>query len=142
MYLSSTLTPPAFTTTSTRYPLSPFYLHYRIQVEGKIFCAHTDRPWGPPSLLYNGYRVFFSGVKRPGCGVNHPPPSSAEVEGRVELYICSLFGPSWPVLGEILPLPLHYLLYHNTNTIISHSATRLQIRPFKSPVNWLCVPQY
>jgi len=25
----------------------------------------------------------FPGVKRPGCGVDHPPPSSAEV--RVEL---------------------------------------------------------
>ena len=22
------------------------------------FRAHPDRPWGPPSLLYNGYRVF------------------------------------------------------------------------------------
>ena len=29
--------------------------------------------WGPPSLLYNGYRVSFRGVKRPGRGVNHPP---------------------------------------------------------------------
>ena len=44
------------------------------------------------------------GVKRPGRGVD--PPSSAEVEGRVELYICSPSGPSWPVLGRTLPLPL------------------------------------
>ena len=34
--------------------------------------SNTDRPWGPPSLLYNGYRVF-PGVKRPGRGVDHPP---------------------------------------------------------------------
>jgi hypothetical protein len=27
-----------------------------------------------------------------------PTPSSAEVEGRVELYIYSPSGPSWPVL--------------------------------------------
>jgi hypothetical protein len=27
----------------------------------------------------------FPWVKRPGLGVDHPPPSSAEVEGRVEL---------------------------------------------------------
>jgi hypothetical protein len=27
----------------------------------------------------------FSGVKRPGRGVDHPPPSSAEVKERVEL---------------------------------------------------------
>ena len=29
----------------------------------------------------------FPGVKRPGRGVDHPPPSSAEVNERVELYI-------------------------------------------------------
>jgi hypothetical protein len=28
---------------------------------GKIFCAHPDRPCGPPSLLYNGYWVFPGG---------------------------------------------------------------------------------
>jgi hypothetical protein len=35
------------------------------------------RPWGLPSVLYNGYRVSFPGIKRPGRGVDHPPPSSA-----------------------------------------------------------------
>ena len=33
-----------------------------------------DRPWSPPSLMYNDYRVPFPGVKRPGRGGNHPPP--------------------------------------------------------------------
>jgi hypothetical protein len=40
-------------------------------------------------------------VSRSGSDVDHPPPSSAEVEGRVQLYICSASGPSWPVKGEI-----------------------------------------
>ena len=40
------------------------------------------------------------GVKRPGRGVHHPPPSKAEVEERVELYICSPSGLTWPVLGR------------------------------------------
>jgi hypothetical protein len=31
-----------------------------------------DRPWCPPSLLYNGCRVI-PGVKRPGRAVDHPP---------------------------------------------------------------------
>ena len=27
----------------------------------EIFCTRPDRPWGPPSLLHNGYRVFPGG---------------------------------------------------------------------------------
>jgi len=36
---------------------------------------------------------FFPGVKRPGRGVGHPPPSSAEVKEIVELYLYSYSGP-------------------------------------------------
>jgi hypothetical protein len=28
---------------------------------GEIFRTRPDRPWGLPSLLYNGYRVFVGG---------------------------------------------------------------------------------
>jgi hypothetical protein len=69
----------------------------------QIFRTRSDRPWGPPSLLYNGYRVAFRGVKRPSHGVNLPPLSSAEVKERVELYLYSPSGPLWPVIGRILP---------------------------------------
>jgi len=58
---------------------------------------------GPPSLLQNGYRGSFPGVKRPGRGVNHLPPSSTEVKERVELHIYSLSVPPWPVLGWSSP---------------------------------------
>jgi len=34
----------------------------------------------------------FPGVKRTGRGIDHPPPSSAGVQERVELYISSLLG--------------------------------------------------
>jgi hypothetical protein len=61
---------------------------------GKMFCSHLDRPWGPPSLLYNGYRVSFPGVKRPGRGVDTHPHLVPE------LYLYSPSGPSWPVLGR------------------------------------------
>ena len=49
--------------------------------------------------LYNGYRVFFSRVKRPENDVDHRIPSSAEVEERVDLYLYLSSGPSWLVLG-------------------------------------------
>jgi hypothetical protein len=65
----------------------------------KLFPHHPDWPWGPTSLLRKGYWVSFLGIKRPGRDVNHPPPSSAKVKARVELYLNSLFGPSWLVLG-------------------------------------------
>jgi hypothetical protein len=44
----------------------------------------------------------FAGVKRPGRGVGHPPPSSAEVKERVDLYLYSPWGPSRPVLRPTL----------------------------------------
>jgi len=61
---------------------------------------------GPPSLQSSGYRSSSPRVKRPGPGAYHPPPSSAEVNGRVELYLYSRFGSSWPILGWTLPSPL------------------------------------
>jgi hypothetical protein len=66
--------------------------------EGEIFCTRPDRPCGSPSLPYNGHLVSFRGVKQPGRGVDHPLSSSAEVKERVELYLYSPSGPSWPVL--------------------------------------------
>jgi len=38
-----------------------------------IFSARPDRPWGPPSLLYNGYRVFSGGKVRPERAADHSP---------------------------------------------------------------------
>ena len=80
----------------------------------EIFSSLPDWPWGPPSLLYNGYWIF-SRDKRPGCGFDHPPPSSAEVNKRVELYLYSPSGPSWPVRGWTLPLPLPLPVQQNTS---------------------------
>ena len=28
---------------------------------GEVFRTRSDRPWSPPSLLYNGYRIFLKG---------------------------------------------------------------------------------
>ena len=75
---------------------------------GKIFCIHSEWPWGPPSLLYSGYQLSFPGLMWPGHGIDHPPSSSVDVKERVELYLYSVSGSSWPLLGWTLPLSLPY----------------------------------
>jgi hypothetical protein len=57
---------------------------------GEVFRTFPHRPWGPPRLLYNAYRVSFQGIKQPRPGVDHPPASNAEVKERVELYLWTL----------------------------------------------------
>jgi len=46
---------------------------------GEIFLTCLDRPWGPPSLLYNGYWVFPGGKERPERDADPSPPPSAVV---------------------------------------------------------------
>ena len=83
---------------------------------GEIFRTCPDRPWGPPSLLYNGYRVFPGGKERPVRDADPSPPSSAVGHERVELYLCSPCGPyglyraSVPVQGRPLPFTATFIL--------------------------------
>ena len=60
---------------------------------GEIFRTRPDRPWAHLASYTMGTGSFPRG-KRAGRDFDHPPPSSAEVKERVEL-----FGPLWPVLG-------------------------------------------
>jgi hypothetical protein len=46
---------------------------------GEILRTSPGGPWGPPSLLYNGYRVFPGGKERPGRDSDPLPPFSAVV---------------------------------------------------------------
>jgi hypothetical protein len=70
----------------------------RIPVRARFSAPVQTGPGAyPPS-----YRIgtgSFPGVKRPGRNVDHPPPFSAEVKERAELYLYFPSGPSWPVLG-------------------------------------------
>jgi hypothetical protein len=76
----------------------------------EIFRTLPDPPSGPPSLLYNTYRGFLMGVKRPGRGVNHRPPSSAEVKERLEVYLCS------PVWGFMASSRANFTFYVQDNS--------------------------
>ena len=126
---------------------------------GEILSSCPDRPWGPPSPLYDGYRISFPGVKRPGRGFDHWPPSSAEVKERVQLHLYSSFGPSWPVIGWISPLIYWYrlkqrLIYwprgfrkqnHKRNICCGTSIFRQQHIPsrfdYKQCKNWRNTPE-
>jgi len=63
---------------------------------GQIFRTRPDRPTQPPMQWVLG---FFPRGKAAGAWYYHPPPSSAEVKERVELYLYSPSGPSWSVIG-------------------------------------------
>jgi len=73
---------------------------------GEIFGTRPERPWGPPSLRWNGHRALFPHIERLGCSFSQPSPFKAEVKERVELYLYSLYGPSLSVLGQTLRLRL------------------------------------
>jgi hypothetical protein len=61
---------------------------------GEKFSAHVQT--GPEVHLasYTLVTGSFPRVKRPGCGVGHPPPPSVEVKEREEVDFYSLSG-SW-----------------------------------------------
>ena len=69
----------------------------RIPVGARFFAPVQTGPGAHPASYTTG-TGSLPGVKRPGRGADHSPPSSVEVEGRVELYICSPSGRSWSVL--------------------------------------------
>jgi hypothetical protein len=62
---------------------------------GEIFRKLPDQPWGPPRLVYNGYRVFPGG-KTAEAWHWQPTPSSAEVKKEY----CYTSTPLW-VLGYV-----------------------------------------
>ena len=73
---------------------------------GEIFRTGPDRPWGPPSLLYIGYRVFTGG-KAAGAWHWPPTPLSAEFKERVQLYLYSPSGSSCPGIGRNLTFNIY-----------------------------------
>ena len=84
---------------ATRYGLDGPAIESRWRAR---FSAPVQTGPGAHPASYTMGTGSFPTLKRPGRGVDHPPLSSAEVKERVELYLYSPPGPSWPVLGWTL----------------------------------------
>jgi len=69
---------------ATRYGLDGPGIEYRCEAR---FSATVQTGPGTHTASYTMGTRSFSGVKRPKRGVDHPPPSRAEVKERVELYV-------------------------------------------------------
>ena len=73
---------------------------------GRDFSHQSRSALGPNQPPIQWEPGLFSGDKAAGTWCWPPTPSSAETKERVELYVYSQFGSSWPVLGWVLPLLL------------------------------------
>ena len=83
--------------------ISCMYVHLR------RFSTCPDRPWGPPTLPYNEYRVFPGGKVRPGRAADHSPllvPLSWK--GR-SITLPTLWATTGPVTGTLY-LYVHLLV--------------------------------
>jgi len=56
-----------------------------------------DRPWSPPSLLFNGYSDCFLGLRQLACEYDLSPPSNIEVN-RNKNYTSTSPPPNMPEL--------------------------------------------
>ena len=88
---------------------------------GARFSSPVQTGLGARPASYTMGTGSFLWVKRLRRGVDHPPPSSDEVEERVELYISSPSGPSWPVVGRTSPLLLPFNIHNVHKAIESYN---------------------
>ena len=114
-------------------------------VEGEISHACPDRPWGPPCLLYNAYRFFTGGKKRPGSdGEPSPLLMSWSRKSRAILLLplwalyrpYGLYRASVPLQRCTLPLPIPLLPLWTVQPVQSLSACTTVHFTF----NYTCTP--
>jgi len=65
---------------------------------GASFFAPIQTGPGAHPASYAMGTGSFPGIKWPGRGVDYRPPKCAEVKERLDLYLFSTSGPSWPVV--------------------------------------------
>jgi len=71
--------------------------------EGKryFFSKSPYRFWGPSSLIFNGYRPYFLGVRRPESEVNQSHPSIAVVKNEWRYTSIPPLGHHVVLYGEV-----------------------------------------
>jgi hypothetical protein len=98
-------------------------------VEARFLEPVQTDPGVHPNSCTRGTVSLSRGVKRPGRDIDHPSSSIAEVKERVELYLHSSSGPSWPLLGVNFTLSFHeerkYVCFSNTS--LYSSVKRLSV---------------
>ena len=83
----------------------------RIPVGGDSFRTRPDRPWGPPCLLYNGYRVIPGGKSGQGVALTTHPHEAPSLKNEYSYNSTLTSVPSWYVIGlTLLPSCLLLLL--------------------------------
>ena len=110
---------------------------------GARFSAPVQTGHGAYPASYTVGTGSFSGIKRPGRGVDHPPLSSAEAEGRVELYISS---PPWAFVAcsrlkftFTFTFTLSYLFSHGLeNNVLCNPAAVFMTSIPRSQKEWTC----
>ena len=128
---------------------------------GELFHTCPDRPWDPPSLLHNGYRVFPGGKERPGRDADPSPPSSAVVKkeysymstplmgrtactepqclykGALYLTITCKFVSPWKFIS-IHVKTIHQCLFRLATDMFILSSVEILYRVLRKPVKFIC----
>jgi hypothetical protein len=90
---------------------------------GQNFPHPSRLPLGPTQPPVWWVPGLFSGVKRPGHGIDHPLPSNAKVNERVEIYFYPPSGPSCWFIWWNLPYFEESVWGYGLDTTFSYYAS-------------------
>ena len=122
---------------------SPGVTRYGLDGPGIKSAPVRDQPWGPCTLLHNGFRVFPGGRAAGGGGdVDRPPPPRAYVKKKSRAI--HLPPPLYPVLRQTLPLLLviYIRIWVDPRAIVRPEGLSQLTPPGIEPATFRLVAQY